>query len=122
MSYYFTRVTHATTGVKTRTVGFQPVGARITIGAKDGATQTWIQKSVGITDGTNHVCFSEWGDTTSGLKSKKDTTVLASQWDKVAGVWTEVISATFDSFTATEFKYNVTAGSANFTFIVEAWD
>jgi hypothetical protein len=123
MSYYFSKITHSTTGVKTRTVGFQPTGARITIGAKDGATQTWIQKSMGLTNGTSHVCLSEWGDTTAGLKSKKDISgVLVSQYDKVAGVWTEVLAAAFDSFTATEFKYNVTTGSADFQFLVECWD
>ena len=122
MAYYFTRVTHGTTGVKTRTVGFQPAGARITIGAKDGGTYTWIQNSRGTTNGVGHVCFTEYGDISTGLKSKNDTSVLASQFDKVSGVWTEVISAAFDSFTATEFKYNVTKADSGFTFIVEAWD
>lgn len=125
MSYYFARLTHSTIGVKTRTPGFQPAGARITIGARDGATQTWIQDSVGVTDGTNHYCKSMWGDTTVGLASKNETTCMASQYDKVSGVWGESIRATFDSFNATQFKYNVTVAgstSGSFTFVIECWD
>lgn len=122
MAYRLFLVTHGTTGVKTRNVGFQPIEARITLGAKDGAVQTWLQKSEGVTDGTSSVCLSQWGDITAGVKSFKDITgTLASQYDKVSGTWTEVVHANFDSFTATEFKYNVTAANSNFQFIVEVW-
>lgn len=126
MAYYSARLTHSTTGVKTRTPGFQPAGARITITAQDGSTpQTWIQRSVGTTNGTDHYTEIQYGDVTTGLKSKNDTTCIASHYDKISGTWTEVLRATFDSFTSTQFKYNVTvAGStaSAFTFFIECWD
>lgn len=119
--YYFTKVTHGTTGVKTRTCGFQPTGARISVYGKDGVVMTLLQQSVGTTNGVGHVCQSIYGDT-AGLYTRKVDNKIASQWEKIGGVWTEVIAATFDSFTATEFKYNVTIASSDYQFIVEAWD
>jgi hypothetical protein len=124
-NYYFARLTHATTGVKTRTPGFQPKWARITIAAKGSTPQMWIQRTAGKTDGTNHFSETMYGDTSSGLTSFNGINHLVSQWDKVSGIWTEVCRAEFDSFTATEFKYNVTvAGSsaASFTYIIECGD
>lgn len=120
MAYFLETVTHSSAGLKTRTVGFQPTALRITIGKKVGVTMNAIQQSVGVTDGVNQMCDSLYGDT-SGLSTKRDLAKIASQWEKVGGVWTEVISASFDSFTATEVKYNVTTGNVNYQFQLEVW-
>lgn len=120
MAYFLETVTHSTTGVKTRTIGFQPQALRITIGKKVGVTVNSIQQSVGVSDGTLQYVDSIYGDT-AALATKRDTAKLVSQWEKVAGTWTEVVAATFDSFTATEVKYNVTTGNVNYQFQIEVW-
>lgn len=121
MNYYFTTVSHSTTGVKIRTPGFQPVRAKITVAAKSGG-QTYAHKSVGTTDGTNSVCDAFYQDATRG-KTDRYTDRLVSQWEWDTGTsaWVEKTKATFDSFTATEFKYNVVTADVNYQYFIEVW-
>lgn len=121
MNYYFATISHGTTGVKTRAVGFQPLGARITVAAKSGG-QTYAHQSVGVTDGTNTVCDSWYQDATRG-KSERYTDRMASQWEWDSGTstWVEKTRAGFDSFTATEFKYEVITADVNYQYFIEVW-
>lgn len=121
MSYFLTTASHSTTGVKTITCGFQPIGARITVSAKSGG-QTYAHQSVGTTDGTNTVTDSWYQDATRG-KTDRYTDRIVSQWEWDSGgsVWSEKTKATFDSFTATEFKYNVNTADVNYQYFIEVW-
>lgn len=119
MAYYLTTISHSTTGVKTRTPGFQPIGARITVAAKSGG-ETYAHKSIGITDGTNQICDSFFQDATRG-KSDRYTDRLISQWEWNGAAFVEKVRVDFDSFTATEFKYNVVTADVNYQLLVEVW-
>lgn len=119
MSYFCGTISHGSTGVKTVAVGFTPVGMRITVGA-NGASQAVSHRSVGFTNGTNVDFNSEYSDG-SGSSSWQGTGKLVSHYERVAGTLTEKVAATFDSFTATQVKYNVTTADAAYTFAIEAW-
>lgn len=118
MAYFLTTVSHSTTGVKTINVGFQPISARITAGNKTGVADNCARKTTGVTDGTNQICDVEYLDTTSGYTDRFSDR-LVSVRERVAGTITEVVRANFDSFTATELKYNVTTANVNFQFLIE---
>lgn len=120
MSYFTGTAAHSTTGVKTVSVGFQPVGMRITVGQKVGTAQGFAHKSVGIADGTNQFYDAFFEDTTGG-KTVSGSTKLVSHWERVTGTITEILTVTFDSFTATEVKYNVTLANVNYNLLIEAW-
>lgn len=113
MNYARSAITHATTGVKTFTCGFQPVEAELRVRFAPGASTTNIRFSFGVTDGTNQNADSF---TTDGVDSYQQifTDRMASIWTKSGGVWNEVFRIEFDSFTATEFKYNVVTASATY--------
>lgn len=106
--------THATTGVKTMTAGFQPLEAEIIVRPSPGTSFTnYVRRSHGNTDGTIQSCES---DTTSTARVYQqcytDRMASIQEWNGTA--WTETFKITFDSFTATEFKYNVVTANANF--------
>lgn len=119
MAYFLGSTSHNTTGVKTITVGFQPIGVRITTGP-NGGSESAAHQSVGVTDGTNSVCDSLFQDATRG-KSDRFSDRLVSVWEWNGAAFTEVCKATFDSFTATQLKYNVTTANVNYQFKIEAW-
>lgn len=121
MAYFLTTISHSTTGVKTITCGFQPLGARITVSAQSGG-QTFAHKSVGVTDGVNQICDHFYQDATRG-KTDRFTDRLVSQWDWDAGTsaFVEKTRANFDSTTATQFKYNVITANLNYQYLVEVW-
>lgn len=121
MSYFVGSITHSTTGVKSVTVGFQPVGMRITVGQKDGSTDTTARDAYGVTDGTTSLYRSLFRDGTGG-QTVSGNGKLISVLDRVSGTVTEVIKVTFDSFTATQVKYNVVTANVNYTLNIEAWD
>lgn len=113
LSYSRDTITHTTTGVKTMTCGFQPVKAKIKVTFAPGANDTKIHMSEGTTDGTNQVCDTDtYHDSTHAFERRfTDRVVSIQEWTGAA--WSEVLRANFDSFTATEFKYNVTVAGAN---------
>lgn len=118
MSYFMGTTSYGTTGVKTITCGFQPVGAKITIGAVTGG-DTNAQMSVGVTDGTNSVCDSWYQDATRGKQTR--TTELAHVYDWNGTVFTDDVVISFDSFTATQFKFNITTVDVNRQLFIEVW-
>lgn len=113
MAFAKSTITHSTTGVKTYTVGFQPVEAELIVSPAPGAAIADVFLSRGDTDGTTHTCDTF---TVNGSRryQQRYTDRLASIEEWNGSAWTEVFKITFDSFTATEFKYNVVTGNANY--------
>lgn len=120
MNYFVGTISHGTTGVKTITCGFQPIGARITVGQKTLTTQNFSHKSVGVTDGATQICDTFYQDTTAG-STQRSNAKLVSVLENSAGTITEVAAAAFDSFTATALKYNVTTANSAYQYLVEIW-
>lgn len=120
MAYLVGTSSHATTGIKTITCGFQPIGARITVGQKDGITDAVNRFSVGFTDGTNQFYVTTFRDGT-GAQTISGSGKMVSVLNRVGGLVAEVVQATFNSFTATQLKYNVNTADVNYTFNIEIW-
>lgn len=120
MSYFLTTVSHGSTGIKTINCGFQPTGARITVGAS-GNNDTNAQMSVGITDGTNQICDAWYQDASRG-KQDRVSNKLVNVWDWNGSAFYNPSQATFDSFTSTQFKYNVTTADSNYQYLIECWN
>lgn len=120
MSYFTGTIAHSTTGIKIIPIGFQPAGMRITVGQKVGVNDITNHKSVGITDGMNQFFDSNYSDG-SGHQTKSDSTKLVSHYERVNGSLNEVLAVTFNSFTATAVKYNVTIANANYNLLIEVW-
>lgn len=113
MLYNRDTISHSTTGVKTNTVGFQPVEAELVVALGPGTTFTNIRFSLGRTDGTNQGCDSMTTDSGHLFQRRyNDRIVSISEWNGSA--YAETFKIAFDSFTATEFKYNVVTANANF--------
>lgn len=105
-------ITISTTGVKTFTCGFQPVEAELVVRIAPGASTAVVRKCFGTTDATNQNADSETHETTREFQ-QTFTDRMASIWEWNGTTWAETFRINFDSFTATEFKYNVvTANSA----------
>lgn len=124
-SFLAATTSFGTTGVKTIDVGFQPIGMRITVCQKFNTSQTFSHWSYGVVGSYEaellQFCHSTFQDTTGG-QSKTYSDRIVSHWERVAGTLTEKVAATFDSFTTTELKINVTTADANYQFLIEAWD
>lgn len=116
-------ISHSTTGVKTITCGFQPLGAEILVGSDPGSTQTGFRQSFGVTDGTNSATDSSFIDTSGHSKQDRYSDRLVSlwKWDTGTSAYVELTKATFDSFTATEFKYNVITADVNHQYRYRIW-
>lgn len=121
MSYFCTTTAHSTTGVKTITCGFQPTGMRITAGHEFGVSETCAHQSTGVSDGVDQFFNTFYQDTTGGKTEDGDTKIV-SLYDRVSGNITEVVAASFDSFTATQGKYNVTTADVDYNLMVELWN
>lgn len=121
MSYYTTRAAYGTAGVKTITCGFQPVGMRISVGAKNGLATSTMQHCVGTADGTRQNYISTFANTNFN-QTKDSNDKMIRHFEDVAGVLTEVVTGTFDSFTATECKFNLSLTSNTYGLTIELWD
>jgi len=120
MAYFVGTIAHGSTGTKTVSVGFQPLGMRITVGQKFGTAQNFAHSSIGVSDGVDQYCTSIYQDTTGGLTKSVDDKLI-SHYDRVGGTLTEVLAGTINSFTATQVKYNITTANANYNLLIEAW-
>lgn len=118
MAVYATLTTPSSTGVQTINVGFQPLLARITVGSQFGTTNTVVRYSVGRTDGTNQFNHSIFADGT-GRQTVSKNDRLVSVWERISGTLTEVVRVNFDSFTSTQFKYNVITANSNYQLDIE---
>lgn len=121
MSYFIETISHPSTGLKTRTIGFQPTGVRITVSQKTSTAQTMAHKSVGISDGTNQICDTFYADG-NYAKTERFNDRLVSHIEHNGVSFVEKVRANLDSFTATELKYNVITADVNYQFLIEAWN
>lgn len=113
-----TTLATAGTGVVVATPGFQGKVAEIKISGLAGAADATIRSSLGWMDGTRQNCDSLFSDGTL-YDSRKVTNKVVSLWDNVDGTLTEVLSASFHSFTATQLKLNVTTASSAYQVSVK---
>lgn len=113
-----TTLSTAGTGVVVSTPGFQGSLAEIKVSGLFGAADSTVRFSLGFADGTRQNCDSLFSDGTL-YDSRKVTNKIVSLWDNVGGTLTEVLSASFHSFTATQLKLNVTTASANYQVSVK---
>lgn len=113
MAFKRSAITHGSTGVKSFVCGFQPEEAELIVRPAPGAVITDVYLSTGTTDGTNQNCDTF---TVYSARRRQETFTdrMASIWEWNGASWTEVFKITFDSFTATEFKYNVVIGNPNY--------
>lgn len=115
-------IAYGTTGVKTITCGFQPVMVRITVAQKTSTSQTFEHRSVGtgwLLDSDPAQYYAATFQDTTGGKTVSGIDKIVSHWERVSGTLTEKVAATFDSFTATAAKINVTTADANYDLFVE---
>lgn len=106
------------TGIKTFNLGFQPTWIRFVVCSRTSA-QTYSHMSIGETDGTTQLVASTFQDG-SGGKSVNSLSKVVSHYERVSGAITEVLAASFDSFTATGFKLNVAIGNPNYQVFITA--
>lgn len=121
MPYYNTSITPNTVTTYTISCGFQPTALKITVGAKNGSDVT-AHQSVGQCDNSGYSTCNTFFQDGTGSKTFAYTDRLVSIRERVAGTVTEVGKATFNSFTATQAKFNVTvAAGTNYQYHVEVW-
>lgn len=118
MAYFLSTTAYGSAGTKTITVGFQPVRLKITVAQKFATAQAFSHSSEGVSNGTLQFCTSLFQDTTGGQTLSLDNKII-SHYERVGGVLTEVLSATINSFTATQVKINVVIPNANYNLLVE---
>lgn len=114
MQAYEATTTLASTGtaVLVLTPGFQAKCALIKIGSLT-AGETVVRFSEGWADGTRQSCDAVFSDGTV-FYSQKFTDRIISLWGNVGGVATELIKAANPTFTATQFKMDVTTVNVNY--------
>lgn len=121
MAYTVDTITHATTGVKTWTIGYAPNRFKLTAVPAPGATSTIYRCSTGVSDdGSWQNCDSTTIENGRAPFQRRytDRIISISEWNGSA--WAETYKITIDSFTATEVKYNVVTASSAFQLLREA--
>ena len=121
MAFWCVNATLSSTGTNTLTgFPFQPVGAIITVSSKNGSDGT-VNFSEGTCDGTHQSVRSIFQDA-SGSKSIRSNTKCVSHYERVSGTISEVLAASFSSFTSDGISFNVTTANSNYQINVKAWD
>lgn len=123
MSNFFGGATIASTGspITISGVGFTPTNLKFTVTSKSNSSAN-VLHALGWVDETGYQgADSMYGDST-GHESKHWTTKCLYVRDRVGGVMTTVLEATFHSFTADGFKLNVTTANPNYQVWIEATD
>lgn len=122
MAYYNTTITPGSTGIKTISPGFAPKAIKITVSAKGG--EAYSHFSTGSADDSGWTTYHAFYQDTSGGTTKQGTGnngKIVSILERVSGTITEIGAATFDSFTSTSAKFNVTIVNTNYAYNVELW-
>ncbi len=116
MSNFFGGFTIVNTGVQTYSgVGFQGTEIEFFCGSKNGSSTSVDQQLIGSVDSTSYNQAKTWFRDSTGFKYIEYTDRCISVWERVSGTLTEVIRASFHSWTADGFKLNVTTANANYT-------
>lgn len=120
--FKFGTVTYGSTGIKTITCGWQPLGAEFFVEPGPGSTYTTIERSVGVTDGTNQSCTQEYTDPSrSRMERFTDRLADIRKWNSGTSVYDQKFMTALDSFTATEVKHNVTVFDTTYQLRYKIW-
>lgn len=98
----------------TMPVAFMPTDLSFFVNSKNGSTTSDFDMFSEVDSGGYVALKYKARDDTGGRKQDTSTTKCVSVWEYVSGAWTEVISCTFHSFTATGFKLNVNSINSNY--------
>lgn len=120
MNYKHTRVTYGTTGIKTITCGFQPLGYRVTVTPASGASSTYMRQSVGVCDTTNQTCDQITQSHDRG-RQERFTNRVADIRDWNGASWVQKVQTDHDSVTATELKLNAVVADSAYQHSIEIW-
>lgn len=114
MDYVESTITHATTGAKSWSVGFQPKEVEFRVFPGPGGTFTDPRWSYCIVDtaGGNQICDSV--SIYSSRRQERFTDRCASIWTWNGSSWTEAFKITWDSVTATTVEYTVNTASSTY--------
>ena len=131
MPYFVTALTHSTSGAKSVTCGFQPKGLRITASQRSTNNDNLVRESVGMSDGTNQVCTSQFydggtgGSGTNGVGPLKFIDRVVSVRDRSGGIVSEVAAAHVDTsvapWTSTAVGYVVDIGNSSYQYQLDVW-
>lgn len=115
MAYKLGTITLDTTGLKTFNLGASstPTAASIVVQNKNGVAETTLHVSIGTCSISGQRCTSYVKDGV-GPFTFDSTTKVVSHYEISGGVSTEVLSASFDSFTSNGIKLNVSIANANY--------
>lgn len=103
---------------KTFNLGIAPTWAKFTVCEKSGGDLE-SHRSQGIATSTFEFCMSTFADATGGDSFNSNAHVV-QHYERSGGVITKVLSASFNSFTATGLKLDVDIANANYQVLVEA--
>lgn len=112
-------ITISSAGIKTFALGIAPKWAKFRVCARASTIDNYVHLSLGETDGVAQQVSSIFHDS-QGNRSDDDLTKVVSHYERVNGVITEVLSASFHSFTATGIKLTVHIGNPNYQVYITA--
>lgn len=119
MSFWSGRITVSTTGTPSFTLGgFQPTWARFKVAHQDGVSETCNHLSLGSTDGTRQNYTSNYTDGTGSENFDGNDKVILHH-ERSGGSLVSVLDASFNAFTATGVKLNVTTASNAYKVHIE---
>ena len=100
---------------------FTPTELEFRVFSKNGSSTStqWMNSKVDSGGYATLGAIAKDNSTTTP-KNTTSTTKCISVWEYVSGTWTEVVAATFHSFTSTGFKLNVSAVNSNYTIFYTA--
>lgn len=113
MNSYVATTTFGSSGTYALTTGFSGKLVELKASGYFGGTDPTAHTSLGWSDGVRQNCDSTFADG-SLHSSKKVTNKLLSLWENQSGVLVEVLSISFNSFTATQVLFNVTIGNPSY--------
>lgn len=118
MAHVLGPITLSLSGLRTFNIGIAPTWLHLTVCEKiTGDTVSHF--SFGKAETGSQYCMSTFADT-AGADSFNSSAHIVQHYERVGGSITKVLSASFDSFTATGFKLNVDIPNSNYKVLVEA--
>lgn len=115
MAYKIGTITLDTAGLRTFNLGASstPTSAMLIVQNKNGVAEIPLHVSMGTCSVSGQRCTSYLKDGATTFNADS-TTKVVSQYELSGGVATEVLSASFDSFTSNGIKLNVATVNTNY--------
>ena len=123
MAVFVDNLTVATTGTNLAVTGFgfNPTNLIVSVSGR-GGLNTAMQYCYGMVDSSGTQCYdSIFADSTS-RQSKAGSNKLISHYERIAGVLTEVINISFNSWVSGGFTWDVNLASSNYVIHLRATD